>query len=377
MNRKLMFVVNVDWFFISHRLPIALGAIELGYEVHLVCGDTGRLGELERFGLIVHPLTIVRGEAGIGSSLKTFLEILSLFKHVQPDIVHLVTIKPVLFGGMAARLLGVESVVAAVSGLGFIFVNSGVKTRLRRMVVGLLYRLALGKKNLKVIFQNPDDRDRLCSLAGIQKDKTEMIRGSGVDLSKYPETVAPSGVPVVVLVARLLNDKGVMEFVEAAKQLKYQGYHARFCLVGDIDPDNPASLTVDDLASIEASGNVELWGYRTDIPSVLGSATIVALPSYREGLPKVLLEAAACGRAVVTTDVPGCRDAIESGVTGLLVPSRDAAELAKAIAFLLDNPARCAAIGLAGRRLAESEFDVSKVVERHLRIYARLEASAT
>jgi glycosyltransferase involved in cell wall biosynthesis len=369
--------VNVDWFFISHRLPIALGAIELGYEVHLVCGDTGRLGELERFGLIVHPLTIVRGEAGIGSSLKTFLEILSLFKHVQPDIVHLVTIKPVLFGGMAARLLGVESVVAAVSGLGFIFVNSGVKARLRRMVVGLLYRLALGKKNLKVIFQNPDDRDRLCSLAGIQKDKTEMIRGSGVDLSKYPETVAPSGVPVVVLVARLLNDKGVMEFVEAAKQLKYQGYHARFCLVGDIDPDNPASLTVDDLASIEASGNVELWGYRTDIPSVLGSATIVALPSYREGLPKVLLEAAACGRAVVTTDVPGCRDAIESGVTGLLVPSRDAAELAKAIALLLDNPARCAAIGLAGRRLAESEFDVSKVVERHLRIYARLEASAT
>jgi glycosyltransferase involved in cell wall biosynthesis len=147
--------------------------------------------------------------------------------------------------------------------------------------------------------------------------------------------------------------------------------------VGDIDPDNPASLTVDDLASIEASGNVELWGYRTDIPSVLGSATIVALPSYREGLPKVLLEAAACGRAVVTTDVPGCRDAIESGVTGLLVPSRDAAELAKAIALLLDNPARCAAIGLAGRRLAESEFDVSKVVERHLRIYARLEASAT
>jgi len=376
MRRKLMFVVNVDWFFISHRLPIALGALGQGYEVHLVCGETGRLEELERLGLIVHPLMIVRGKAGIGNNLKTFLEILSLFKHVQPDIVHLVTIKPVLFGGLAARLLGIKSVVTAVSGLGFIFVDSGVKARLRRMVVGLLYRLALGKKNLKVIFQNPDDRDRLCSLAGIQRNKTEMIRGSGVDLGKYQESVAPSGVPIVVLVARLLNDKGVMEFVEAGSQLKHQGYHVRFCLVGDIDPDNPASLTADNLASIEANGEIELWGHRSDIPAVLSSATIVVLPSYREGLPKVLLEAAASGRAVVTTDVPGCRDAVEEGVTALLVPPRSSSSLAKAMASLLDDPARCNAMGLAGRKLAEREFDVSKVVERHLKIYAELEAGA-
>lgn len=372
-----MFVVNVDWFFISHRLPIALGALERGYEVHLVCGETGRLEELQRFGLIVHPLTIVRGKAGVGSSLKTFLEIFLLFKHVQPDIVHLVTIKPVLFGGLAARLLSIKSVVAAVSGLGFVFVDLGVKARLRRMVVGFLYRLVLGKKNLKVIFQNPDDRDSLCSLAGIQQNKIELIRGSGVDLGKYPVTVERSGLPVVVLVARLLNDKGVMEFVEAANQLKHQGYQARFCLVGDIDPDNPASLTANDLESIKANGHVELWGHRSDIPVVLSSATIVVLPSYREGLPKVLLEAAAAGRVVLTTDVPGCRDAIEEGVTGLLVPSRNVAELAKALASLLDDPARSAAMGLAGRKLAEREFDVSKVVERHLEIYTELEARAS
>lgn len=372
-----MFVVNVDWFFISHRLPIALGALEQGYEIHIVCGETGRLKELEKLGLIVHPLTIVRGKAGIGSSLKTFLEILSLFKRVHPDIVHLVTIKPVLFGGLAARLVGIKGVVAAVSGLGFVFVDSGLKARLRRMVVGLLYRLALGKKNLKVIFQNPDDLNCLCSLTGIQNDKTEMIRGSGVDLSKYPETLASSGVPLVVLVARLLNDKGVMEFVGAAKQLKCQGYQARFCLVGDIDPDNPSSLTADDLVSIEANGDVELWGYRSDIPAVLSSATVVVLPSYREGLPKVLLEAAAAGRAVVTTDVPGCRDAVEEGVTALLVPSRSSTDLAEAIASLLDNPACCSTMGLAGRKLAEREFDVSKVVERHLKIYAELEMGSS
>ena len=377
MSQTLMFVVNVDWFFASHRLPIALGAIEQGYEVHLACGDTGRLGELKRFGLIVHPLTIVRGKAGVGSSLKTLLELRALFKQIQPDIVHLVTIKPVLFGGLAARLLGIKSVVAAISGLGFVFVDSGIKARLRRRVVGLLYRMALGTKNLKVVFQNPDDRESLCSLAGILKNNTELIRGSGVELVNYPVTATPDGVPVVVLVARLLHDKGVMEFVEMAKQLKHKGYKARFCLVGDIDPDNPASLSPGDLASIAVDGDVELWGHRSDIPVVLCSATIVALPSYREGLPKVLLEAAACGRVVVTTDVPGCRDAIESGVTGLLVPSKDATELAKAIALLLDNPARCAAMGLAGRRLAEREFDVAKVVERHLKIYAEFGESAT
>lgn len=376
MRRKLMFVVNVDWFFISHRLPIALGALERGYEVHVVCGETGRLEELKKLGLIVHPLTIVRGKAGIASSLKTILDIFSLFKRIQPDIVHLVTIKPVLFGGLAARLAGIKSVVAAVSGLGFVFVDSGFKARLRRMVVGGLYRLALGKKNLKVIFQNPDDRDCLCALAGIKRDKTEMIRGSGVDLSKYPEAVIPSGVPVVVLVARLLKDKGVMEFVGAVSQLNCQGYQARFCLVGDIDPDNPASLTADDLHSIKATGDIELWGHRSDIPAVLSGATIVVLPSYREGLPKVLLEAAAAGRAVVTTDVPGCRDAVEEGGTALLVNSKSSTDLANAIASLLDDPVRCAAMGSAGRKLAEREFDVFKVVERHLEIYAELEARA-
>lgn len=372
-----MFMVNVDWFFISHRLPIALGALQHGYEVHVLCGDTGRLGELQNLGLIVHPWSIVRGKASIGSSFRTFLEILFLFKRVKPDLVHLVTIKPVLFGGLAARLLGVKSVVAAISGLGFVFVDSGFKARLRHQAVGLLYRLALGKKNIKVIFQNPEDRTRLCSLAGIHKNKTELIRGSGVDLTLYRSAEITGGGARVILAARLLKDKGVMEFVEAAKLLIDRGYKARFCLVGDIDVDNPSSLSAQDLETISVSGNIELMGFRSDIPQVLSSATIVTLPSYYgEGLPKVLIEAAACGRAIVTTDMPGCRDAIEPGVTGLLVPPRDAAALANAIALLLDDPPRCALMGLAGRQLAESEFDVFEVVKRHLQIYSELETRA-
>jgi glycosyltransferase involved in cell wall biosynthesis len=372
-----MFVVNVDWFFLSHRLPIALQAMAEGYEVHVACGDTGRCAEIEVRGLIVHRLNLARGKASLFSSLSSFLEILFLFRCVRPDIVHLVTIKPVIFGGVAARLAGVRSVVAAISGLGFVFVGKGVATLLLRMFVGPVYRLALGKRNLKVIFQNPDDRDTLRSLAALPESKIVMIRGSGVDLDEYQVLPIPEGVPVVMLAARLLRDKGVMEFVEAAALLQARGCRARFCLVGNIDPDNPASLTPEDMVGLREQGRVELWGHRSDMHAVLPQASIVALPSYYgEGLPKVLIEAAACGRAVVTTNHPGCRDSIDPGVCGVLVPARDPMALADAIGMLLDDPERLAAMGMAGRKLAEKEFDVAQVVRQHMAIYRELEAAA-
>jgi len=201
----------------------------------------------------------------------------------------------------------------------------------------------------------------------------EMIRGSGVDLVQYGHTPLPSGVPVVVvLAARLLADKGVREFVQAARLLKQQGVSARFCLVGSIDPANPASLADAELTQWANDGVVELWGQRSDMPEVLSSAYMVVLPSYREGFPKVLLEAAACGRVVVTTDVPGCREAIDPGVTGVLVPVRNAAALADALKGLINDPVRCQAMGNAGRVLAERAFDVRQVVAAHLRIYQEL-----
>jgi glycosyltransferase involved in cell wall biosynthesis len=238
--------------------------------------------------------------------------------------------------------------------------------------VGALYRLALGHRNLKVIFQNPDDRAGLSKLAHLPDSKVEMIRGSGVDLTQYGHTPLPLGVPVVLLAARLLADKGVREFVEAARLLKQQGVSARFCLVGSVDPANPASLADAELRQWANEGVVELWGQRSDMPEVLRAAHLVVLPSYREGLPKVLLEAAACGRAVVTTDVPGCSDAIDPSVTGVLVPVRNAAALADAMEGLINDPLRCQAMGNAGRELAERAFDVRQVVAAHLRIYQEL-----
>lgn len=372
MSRKLLFVVNVDWFFISHRLPIALEAQRQGYQVHVATALTDKLDELQCLGLVVHPLGLDRSSVRLGNAWRTITELWNVFRAVRPDVVHLVTIKPVLLGGLVARCAGVRAVVAAVSGLGFVFIARGARAALLRSVVSVLYPLALGHRNLKVIFQNPDDRASLSKWVKLPDGKVAMIRGSGVDLARYRHTPLPAGGPVVLLAARLLVDKGVREFVQAARFLKQQGMSARFCLVGAIDPANPASLTNAELAGWEAEGVVELWGHRSDMPEVLQAAHLVVLPSYREGLPKVLLEAAACGRAVVTTDVPGCRDAIDPGVTGVLVPARDTVALAAAIKGLTDDPVRCQTMGTAGRVLAETAFDVRQVVAAHMRIYQEL-----
>ncbi|MBT3504639.1 MAG: glycosyltransferase family 4 protein [Piscirickettsiaceae bacterium] len=368
----LLFVVNVDWFFLSHRLPIALEALRHGYQVHIATSLTDRLAQLQSYGLVVHPLALNRSSAGLANMLHTMWQLLRVFRTVRPDVVHLVTIKAVLLGGFAARLAGVPAIVAAISGLGFVFMASGTVAGFRRWLVGGLYRLALSHHNLKVIFQNPDDRSSLAKLMNLPNNRVETIRGSGVDLNLYCRTPLPEGVPVVLLAARMLTDKGVREFVQAARLLKRQGVSARFCLVGAIDPENPASLTDAELEQWTSEKVVEVWGHQSDMPEVLRTSYLVVLPSYREGLPKVLLEAAACARAVVTTDVPGCRDAIDPGVTGVLVPARNAIALADALRELINNPARCQAMGDAGRRLAEVSFDIRQVVAAHLRMYQEL-----
>ncbi len=372
MNRKLLFVVNVDWFFLSHRLPIALKAQQAGFEVHIATGITEKLNVLESYGLKVHPLVLVRGGLGMLNAVITIFELLRIFKAVQPDVVHLVTIKPVLLGGLVARRLRVPALVSAVSGLGYVFTAKGRLARLRQWMVGLMYSWALGHHNQSVIFQNPDDLDTLVAASGLSTTKAQMIRGSGVDLNIYQVTPEASGVPVVLFPARFLVDKGILEFVQAATLLRSKGISARFVLVGMVDLANPTSIAQNQLDHWLADGVVENWGYRTDMPDVIASATLVVMPSYREGLPKVLLEAAASGRAVVTTDVPGCRDAIEPGRTGLLVPVRNAEILAVAIEQLLLNQEQRKAMGLAGRELAEREFDVNAVVDKHLAIYRRL-----
>ena len=373
MRYKLLILVNVDWFFLSHRLPIALAAKANGYETHIATAITDKWDELLSHDFIIHPLPLARTQANIVGEFKSFLKIISILKTVKPDVIHLVTIKPVLYGGIAAKITGIKRVVAAISGLGFVFTGKGRKNKIRQFLVSFIYKLALSQKHLKVIFQNPNDRDTLTKVAKLRDEQIAMIPGSGVDLSLYCENIPSKAIPVIMLAARLLHDKGVGVFVQAARQLKQQGIEARFCLVGTPDPANPTSVTPDELSQWVDDGIVEAWGHRTDMSQVLSTAHIVVLPSYYgEGLPKVLIEAAACGRAVITTDMPGCRDAIIPNVTGLLVPPRDPTALAKAIKTLLLNPEQRNSMGKAGRQLAEERYAIEQVVATHLAIYQEL-----
>lgn len=376
MKKRLLFVVNDAAFFISHRLPIALSAQRNGYEVRIASMPGPAVAEINKHGFSHYELPLTRSGKNPISELWVMFSIYRLFRRWRPDLVHLVTIKPVIYGNIAARLAGVHGVVAAVSGLGFVFMAAGLKASLVRTGVKWLYRFAFGKKNLRVIFQNPDDRDVLLGMAALDPRKVEMIRGAGVDLTHYSALPEPAGRPVVSLAARLLVDKGVGEFIEAARLLKQRGVDVRFCLIGDTDPGNPSSLTSNDLDALHEEGLVELLGFRKDVAQLFANSHIVVLPSYREGLPKALVEAAACGRAVVTTDVPGCRDAIEPDVTGLLVPVRDPSALADAIQRLIDDPKLRQQMGRAGRELAEREFAIEKVVRQHLDIYQELESDA-
>jgi len=373
-KKKLLFIVNVDWFFISHRLPIALKAMEEGYEVYLLCAVTDKTEYLESLGLIVHPFSFSRSGKNIFNELACVFGLYKQIKSIKPDLVHLVTIKPVLYGGVAARLAKVPGVVSAISGLGFLFVKRvGVQARLFRYVVLFLYRMAMGHSNQRIIFQNPTDMNALVAAGGVQKDKVRMIRGSGVDLLDYPVLPEPDGVPIVVMASRLLKDKGVHEFVEAARIVKSKGIKARFQLIGEPDSGNPESVTAEAVQSWQDEGIVECLGFRSDIAELFAQAHIVTLPSYYgEGLPKVLIEAAACGRAVITTDMPGCRDAVEPDVSGLLVPARNAKALAQAMERLIEDDVLRQRMGRAGRDLTEREFGIDKVVAAHLAIYQEL-----
>ncbi|MBV2127800.1 glycosyltransferase family 4 protein [Arsukibacterium indicum] len=369
LKKRLLYIVNVDWFFISHRLPIALAAQQEGYDVHLACNFTDKAEYLQSLGFTLHQLDLSRSGTGIFSEIFAFQGIFSMLRKVRPDIVHLVTIKPVIYGGIASRLLRIKQRVASISGLGYIFIARGLRASLLRSAVSLLYRFALHTPNTKVIFQNPDDKQLLLKQGIIEPSQVVMIRGSGVNLSQYHVAPEPTTIPVIMLVARLLYDKGVLEFVEAARQLKAQTIPIRMVLVGDTDEGNPKSVSVSDIAGWVQEGIVEHWGYQKDINATMAQANVIVLPSYREGLPKSLIEAAACGRAVITTDVPGCRDAITPDVTGLLVPVKNASAIASAIVELVKNESMRRQMGVASRQLAEQAFDINSVISTHLGLY--------
>lgn len=365
---RLLFLVTEDWYFVSHRLPLAIAAREAGFDVAVATRVRQHGQAIENAGIELVPFELSRRG---GNPMAEISRLTGLYRRQRPAIVHHVALKPVLYGSLAARLARVGRVVNAVAGLGWLFTSGGLAARAVRPVVrGLLARL-LDARGSRTIVQNPDDL-ALLAQAGVSQDRLRLIRGAGVDTVLFAPTPTPPQPVTAVLAARMLWDKGVGEFVEAARLLSQAGTRARFALVGAPDPANPASVPEATLRGWHGEHGLEWWGHRADMPEVFAASHIVCLPSYREGLPKTLLEAAACGRPIVAADVPGCREIVRHGDNGLLVPARDAPALADALATLIGDPDMCRRMGEQGRALAVDGFSQERVIAETLAVYREL-----
>ena len=372
---RVLFVDNDVNSFYSYRIEMARAARDTGFDVHVACPPGQAVEILLKEGFTFHPIPMTRSGLKPWKEVGTIAALFKLYRKLRPDLVHHLRLKPVLYGGLAAYGARVPAVVGLLTGLGYVFTAETRKAAIIRRMVTLSCKVAFRRGNQRVIFQNPDDRFVFVENQILPAHKTVLIKGSGVDVKTYVPTPEPKGVPVVVLAARMLRDKGVVEFVDAARSLRKAGVIARFVLVGETDPGNPTAIKIEQLRHWADSGDIEWWGLRSNMQDVLVQSHVVCLPSLREGVPKVLIEAAACGRAIVTTDAPGCREIVRHGENGLLVPVRDSKALAEALRLLIENAELRASMGQKGREIAVEEFSVERVVNETLGVYRELLAA--
>jgi glycosyltransferase involved in cell wall biosynthesis len=372
---KLLYLVSEDWYFVSHRLSLAFAAKEAGFDVAVATRVTDHGDEIRDAGLNLIPIKLARSGLNPVHEASTIAELSAVFAREKPDLVHNVALKPVIYGAWAARKAGAKGVVNALMGLGWVFSSDSLKARALRPFVRHALRQALSAPGTRTIVQNADDAALIANQQLARRDNIRLIRGSGVNPAEYAAEDAAVDVPLVVLPARLLIAKGVREFIAAAAQLKAQGVKARFALVGEPDTDNPAAISHEEILDAVVAGNVEHWGWRTDMPDVFAEASLVCLPTfYGEGVPKALIEAAAAARAIVATDVPGCREIVRPGENGWLVPPRNVEALAIALRQAIAQPGLCAEFGARGRHMVEHEFSLDVVIRETLAVYNELVA---
>ena len=373
MKPKLMYLISEDWFFCSHFIERAVAARDAGYDVVVMAREQAHGQKIRTAGIRLLPVNFNRRGVNPVKELALLLRIYSAYRRERPDVLHHIATKAVLYGSLAAILFRRKpAIVNAPVGMGYVFSSREWLARLLRPILRLGYRLLLNPRRSQVIFENPDDVAHFVENGVVHPADAVLIRGAGVDVRTFRPADFSAGPTVVALVARMLRDKGVYEFVEAAHRLHDAGVAARFVLVGDPDPENPASIPLQQLRSWHGHKGVEWWGWREDMVSTWHHAHIACLPSYREGLPKALLEAAACGLPIVTTDAVGCREVVRNGDNGLLVPVGDAQALAQALHILIADADLRRRMGKQSRIRAEREFSSERVVSETLAVYRSL-----
>jgi glycosyltransferase involved in cell wall biosynthesis len=370
MARKILYLVSEDWYFVSHRLPMARAAKRAGYEVHVAtrvdeCGD-----EITREGFVLHPIHWQRGSLNPFRLLAAVLETRRVYRQVGPDLIHHVAVVPAIVGSLAA--LGLPIVrLNALAGLGFAFTSDTAKARAVRPFARNLLGWLLGRPKTTVLVQNLDDYAVVAAL-GLRKEAIALIPGSGIDTDQLIAMPEPTGLFTIAFVGRLLDDKGVRTLVRAHEFLNARGLAVQTLLAGEPDSFNPASIPEPVLDAWRQIANLKLLGHVDDIRTVWARAHVAVLPSRREGLPKSLLEAAACGRPLIATDVPGCREVAREAVNALLVPPDDPEALAKAVETLMNDRDLRVRFGSASRQIVVNDYSSTRIGNEITALYSRL-----
>ncbi len=369
-RQRLVFFVSEDWYFCSHRLPLAISAKKAGYDVYVITRVTSHAHLIRESDIKLIPIVMTRRINNLFSELQVIIDLVRIYREIKPDIVHNVAIKPVVYGSIATLFTSVPLKINALAGLGFIFTSKSQLARFFQPVIQIILKILLGKKNTYTIVQNSDDKKLLVDRKIIHEEKLRLIMGSGVNMDIYKPEKNKSDLPVVMMAGRMLWDKGVGEFVRVARKLTGEGIRARFILVGSGDADNPSSISSSQLRKWQENGDIEWWGARADMPDVFKEVHIVCLPTiYGEGVPKVLIEAAASALPIVANDVSGCREIVRQGENGMLVPPLDPQALSDALISLIGNKELREKMGTRGREIVQKEFSEQKVIGQTMEMY--------
>ncbi len=370
---RLVMLVNESKHFLSHRADAAHAAVRDGFDVHLVTRLMHDPAEIEQYGVHVHHMDFPRTLRNPATELRTLRNLQQLYRKLQPDILHHFSAKAILLGSLAARAVRAKHVVNTFTGLGAAFTGGGPRALVRRVVATGLLKQLLRPRDWRVTFQNHEDMQQLVAAGVVDSNQSQVISGSGVDPTAFQEAAEPLGVPIVMLASRMIWPKGIGEFVAAASLLKQTATQARFVLVGDTDHGSATAVPAEQLRQWNADGTVQWWGHCADMPSTIARASIVVLPTYYgEGLPKVLLEAAASSKPLIATDVRGCREIVHDDDNGVLVPPHDVEALASAMWRLIHQRKRRRQMGLRGRQLVLSKFTTDHVARQTLGLYRQM-----